>query len=431
MKRIMGGLLAVAIIMALPWGRGYVAQEAAAQQTSKEVKIGAIYPVTGPLALTGIQFLQALKVTADLINSSYDIDSPGDIFRSEGLPNLGGAKVRIIFGDSEGKPDIGRSETERLITVEKVDALIGCYQSAVTDPVSTVAELHGIPFLDDSATAPSLTERGFKWFFRTTPTDIVHVEGMLSLLKELKETRPDLNLRRLAIVCEDTLFGQDTAKLLKEKAPEYGYEVVVDIAYPHEATDVDAEALRVKRAEPDIICMASYLSDAILLHKGFKKYDINAPILANSTGHIRYEFQRTLGSDVNGVMATQLWSDTLIETKPMAGIFTDLLRERYGEAAPMGNLPARGFIGLLTLVDAINRAGSTDPEAIKQALVETDIPGNLLPLPWERVKFDEKGQNIYGGVVIIQWQDEVQTVVWPKDLAEAEIIVPLPPWGER
>ena len=296
--------------------------------------------------------------------------------------------------------------------------------------MSTVAELHGIPFLDDSATAPSLTERGFKWFFRTTPTDIVHVEGMLSLLKELKETRPDLNLRRLAIVCEDTLFGQDTAKLLKEKAPEYGYEVVVDIAYPHEATDVDAEVLSVKRANPDVIFMSSYDSDAMLFQKTYKRYDINIQIIGNGTGHLDRIFVDTLGSDVNSVLTRDLWSDSMLESIPIAGQLHQLLLDR-GMEEGMGEEQGRTYIAFMTLIDAINRAGSTDPEAIRQALVETDIPGNLLALPWEGVKFDENGQNIYGRAIITQWQNQRLVAVWPWEIAEEKVVWHLPPWSER
>lgn len=426
---MMASFRKITLVLLLMSVLGMVLGEVAfAGDTPEIIRIGALYPITGPLSVTGIQFVQALKVMQDLVNESYDIDSPGDIFRSEGLPNLGGAKIQMIFGDTEAKPEVGKGEAERLLTLENCVALIGCYNSSVTDPASAVAEAMGIPFLDDSATAPTLTERGFKYFFRTTPTDVVHVEGMLEMSKYLKE---NYGLSKVAIVCEDTLFGQDTAKLLVEKAPEIGYEVVVNIAYPHEATDVDAEALRVKRENPDLIWAAMYITDAILYQKAFKKYDVAVPIVANSTGHIRYEFQKSLDSDVNGVMATQLWSDSLIETNKMASIFTGLLGDRYGEAAAMGNLPARGFIGLLTLVDAINRAGSTDPDAVRQALVETDIPGDLLPLPWQGVRFDETGQNYLGRVVVIQWQNEQQKVVWPEEFAEAELVFPLPPWDER
>ena len=401
------------------------------QRVPKVVKIGAIYPITGSLSQTGMQFVQAAKVVQDLINKRYDIDSPGNIFRSEGLPNLGGAKIEVIFGDSESKPDVGRAQAERLIELEKVVALIGSYQSSVTEPVSAAAEAKGIPFLCDSASAPSLTERGFKWFFRTNLTDASNVEGSYLFLQEMKKNKPDLKLEKIAVVCEDTRWGQDVGRLVREQAQKFGHKIILDVAYPHEATDVEAEGLRIKKENPDIIWMASYLSDAVLFHKTFKKYDVTAAIIANPAGHARKEFVDSLGSDANGVIASQLWSDALIKTNKMAAIFTDLVKKRFGEGAAVGELPARGYIGMLTLVDAINRAGSTDPNAIRQALLKTDIPGNLLPLPWRGVKFDEKHQNKYGGVIMVQWLDQRMRVIWPKDVAETEPILPLPPWSKR
>jgi len=395
------------------------------------IKIGAIYPVTGALSQTGMQFVQAAKIVQELVNNRYDIDSPGNLFKSEGLPNLGGAKVEVIFGDSESKPDVGRSQAERLIELEKVVALIGCYQSGVCEPVSVVAEVKGIPFLCDSCSAPSLTERGLKWFFRTCLTDASNVEGSFLFLNELKKKRPSLQLEKIAVVCEDSRWGQDVARLVKEQAPKLGYKIAIDVVYPHEATDVEAEAIRIKKADPDIIWMASYPSDAVLFHKAFKKYDVTAAIVANPAGHARQEFVDSLGSDANGVIASQLWSETLIKTNKMARIFTDLCKKKFGDAAAVGELPARGYIGMLTLVDAINRAGSTDPNAIRQALIKTDIPGHLLPLPWRGVRFDEKGQNRLGSVIMIQWQDKKQRVIWPKEAAETDAIFPLPPWTKR
>jgi len=97
----------------------------------------------------------------------------------------------------------------------------------------------------------------------------------------------------------------------------------------------------------------------------------------------------------------------------------------------MGEEQGRTYIAFMSLIDAINRAGSTDPEAIRQALVETDIPGNLLALPWEGVKFDENGQNIYGRAIITQWQNQRLVAVWPWEIAEEKVVWHLPPWSER
>ena len=403
-----------------------------AAMAAEKVKLGIVYPITGPLTETGKLYVDAYKLYVNMINNSYDIDSPGDIIRSKGLPNLGGANVEIVIADTEGKPDIGRSETERLVTVEKVDLVMGAFQSAVTDTTSQVTERYGIPYVNPASSSPKLTNRGFKWFFRTGPDEWSYVGSIMDFLKEFSEKHKDLQIKTIGIVAEDTLWGQDSAMVVKKKAPELGFEVVLDIAYPHEATDVEAEVLRVKRANPDVLIMASYIADALLFQKNYKKYDVNIPILANGTGHIRPQFVQTLGSDVNYVMARQTWADVIIKGNPIAQKVNAELKKAYGEASGLSDIAARTYIGFMTLMDAVNRAGSKEPAAVQKALMETNIPGKLLALPWDGVKFDAKThQNIYSRVMIIQYQDQVQKVIWPWNMAETEVVWKLPPWSQR
>ena len=397
-----------------------------------KIRLGVIYPITGPLAATGKIYVDAYKLYVDMINNSYDLDSPGNILRSKGLPKLGGAKIELVIADTEGKPDVGRSEAERLITIEKVDVLMGAYQSAVTDTSSHVAEQYGIPYMNPASSSPKLTNRGFKWFFRTGPDEWAYVGSIMLFLKELRDKHPEYKIKKLAVVAEDTLWGQDTAMVVKKKAPELGFEVVAEVAYPHEATDVEAEALRVKRANPDAIIMASYDPDAILFQKTYKRYDVNIPIVANGTGHDKPGFVQNLGVDANYVMTRQTWGGILVEKKPIAKKINELLIARYGAGSGINDIAARTYIGFITLMDAINRAGSKEPEAIQKALLKTDIPGDLLALPWEGVKFDPKThQNIYSRVLMTQYQDKVQKVIWPWDMAETKVVWSLPPWSKR
>ncbi|MGZ6225884.1 MAG: ABC transporter substrate-binding protein, partial [Syntrophales bacterium] len=128
-----------------------------------EIRIGVIFPLTGPLATTGQGLLKGAELAADIINNKYNLNMP--LAKTAGLPNLKGAKIKIVPGDHQGKPEVGMAEAERLITQEKVVAIIGCYNSAVTATASQAAERYGIPFLNDSSTSPGLTDRGFKWFF--------------------------------------------------------------------------------------------------------------------------------------------------------------------------------------------------------------------------------------------------------------------------
>jgi branched-chain amino acid transport system substrate-binding protein len=398
----------------------------------QKIRLGLIYPITGPLAATGKMYVDAFKLYADLINNVYDIDSPGDIIRSKGLPGFGGAQVELVIADSEGKPDVGRSEAERLITVEKVDFLMGAYQSAVTETSSQVAEQYGIVYLNPASSSPKLTNRGFKWFFRTGPDEWSYVGSMIQFLKDLKDNNPDYKIKKVAVVAEDTLWGQDTAMVVKKRAPELGFEVVVEVTYPHEATNVEAEVLKVKQANPDVIVMASYDPDAILFQKAYKRYDVNIPILANGTGHDKPGFVQALGMDANYVMTRQTWGGVIIQKNAIAKKINELLIARYGAGSGINDIAARVYIGFITLMDAINRAGSKEPEAVRKALLETDIPGKLLALPWEGVKFDpQTHQNRYTKVLVTQYQDQAQKVIWPWDMAETKVVWNLPPWSKH
>src|ERR1700712_3124233 len=133
------------------------------------VRIGAPYPLTGVAASAGMAVKQAIEVATDIINNAHPELPNLPLAKTAGLPGLGGRKVEVIFADHQGNPAIAQSEALRLITQDKVAAIVGCYQSSCGLTASAVAERYGIPFMASEASAPSLTERGFKWFFRPTP----------------------------------------------------------------------------------------------------------------------------------------------------------------------------------------------------------------------------------------------------------------------
>ncbi|MBW1700053.1 MAG: ABC transporter substrate-binding protein [Deltaproteobacteria bacterium] len=398
-----------------------------ASASAKEVKIGIIWPLTGPNAYLGKTCKSMTDVFLDLVNNSHDIDSPGDIFRSKGLPNLGGAKVKFIYGDDEAKPDVGRAAAERLITVDKVHAMQATVMSGVTSTISQVTEKYQVPLVNSNSTSPKLTQRGYKWFFRTTPHAQTFIGTILAFLKDLREKQKDLKIETIAVVCEDTQWGQDAADVIRKNAPNYGFRIVLDIPYAHEATNVDAEVLKIKSTNPDVIFMSSYDNDAILFQKTYKKYGVNIPIVANNTGHTNQLFGDTFGNDTHYVMTRDMWSASMLETIPLAKTLDKMLKQ-IGFEAGMNETTGRTFIGMLALMDAVNRAGSTDNRAIQKALQETDIPGSYLALPWEGVKFDETGQNIYGSAIITQWHGSRLKAVWPWKISETNVVWKLPPW---
>lgn len=392
-----------------------------------EILIGAVYPLSGSLASTGVDLRQGVELAVEIVNGSYDLDLP--LARTEGLPNLNGAKIKVTFGDHEGDPEKGASEAERLITEEKVVALIGSYNSAVTATASQTAERYGVPFLNPESTSPTLTERGFQWFFRTTPDDRLFAENFFQFLNEVKEK--GLPMGDIVIVNENTLWGTDVAKFEQQFAEQYGYKVLEQIPYDAKATDVTSEVQRIKAHGRPIVMQASYVSDAILYMRTYKQLDVNPlAILAMDAGFIASEFIQTVGEDAEYILSREVWSLDLATTKPIVKAVNDLYRERYG--ADMNGNSARAFTGMLVLADAINRAGSTDPAAIQKALLETDIPADQIIMPWEGVRFSSAThQNVLGRGIIVQILEGKYRLVWPFELAAAELVWPMPTWDER
>jgi branched-chain amino acid transport system substrate-binding protein len=403
-----------------------LSSNAMAQQ---EVRIGVIYPLSGAAASTGAELKNALELAVDIINNGAK-DVPGLPFSAGGgLPGLKGAKIKLVFADHQGNPQVGASEAERLIADEHVVALIGCYNSNVTLTASQVAERNHIPFLNPESSSASLTERSFKWFFRTTPHDDLFVRNFFEFLKELKEKK-NIDVKRVALFNENTQWGTETDKLEKELSSERGIAVGASVIYPAKSTQLTSEVQTLKAGNPQVVMQSSYLGDALLSMKTYRELGFSPDmILANDAGFADTEFVKTLGSDADFIISREVWSLDLADHNPLIKQVNDLYFSRY-KINFTGN-SSRTFTGLMVMADAINRAGSTEPEAIRKALSETNIAGSKLIMPWKGVKFDAKGQNTLGQGILVQIIGGKYVTVWPFDLAAHDIIWPMPKWDQR
>lgn len=133
------------------------------------VKIGVIYPLTGPDTSAGEDMKAGIELASEIINGSFDLPMP--LAGEKGLPNHGNVVIQFLFRDSHSDPGQAADWVEKLVNEEYVNAVMGCYSSTVTATASERAEILGIPFINAESTSPILTQRGFKWFFRTTPDD--------------------------------------------------------------------------------------------------------------------------------------------------------------------------------------------------------------------------------------------------------------------
>jgi branched-chain amino acid transport system substrate-binding protein len=421
--------LAVSVLMILP----------AAFSAEKEVRIGVLYPLSGSLATIGRDLQRAAELTAEQLvnNKSPDIDI--QMAKWGGIPNLGGAKLKLIFADTRGEPDRGADLAKRLIEDDKVVGLMGAYQSAVTKTVSTVAERYGIPMINDSSTSPDLTRRNYKWFWRTTPHDEYFNKDLFELLKGLTEGKvkgvksiPKEQLKNLAYACENTEWGSSVAKNLEAFAKEYGFNVAKGFLYSANSPDLTSEAQALIAAKPDGMLFACYLSDSILMIRTLKGMKA-APRLfwGQDAGFEMADFPKTLGADTNGVLTRTVFIAKIAKVKRVAGQINELYRKKFGD--DLTGATARSVVGVQTWAYVLNLAGSTGPKAIQKACNEINIPGYELVMPWDGIKFDATGQNTLGKGLIGQYQLTKEgkvdlEIVYPFELATANMIYPFPGW---
>jgi len=409
-----------ATLVALPLGRVTAAQD--------EVVIGVIYPLSGPVAQAGIDAVAALNTAVEIINNESNLNVP--LARGKGLPNLGGAKIRIVVADHQGKPDIGQGEAERMITQEGVHAMYGAYYSSVTAAGSQVAERNQIPWVNGESTSPKLTTRGFKWFFRTTPHDGEFTQLMFEFMNEFKK-KLGKELKTVSIFHEDTLWGTDSGSVQKKMAKENGYKVLQKIAYRAKTTSLTPSVQILKAADADVFLPSSYTSDAMLFMRTAKELDFNPKLLvAQNAGYTDPTFVSTLGNDAEGVITRSPFNTDLAKTIPLINEVNAAFK-KHSDGRDLSDVPVRAFTGFMVLADAINRAGSTDPEKIRKALTETNMPSDQLIVPWKGIKFGPDGQNQLVRGILMQVQNGKYCTVYPFDLASCELVYPMPTWAEK
>src|SRR5438132_560728 len=391
-----------------------------AQAQAKEVVIGALYPMSGANAQIGVDAQHVYETALDIINKVSDLDLP--LARSAGLAGLGGAKVRLIFADHQSDPQKGRAEAERLITQEKVCAVIGTYQSAVAVTVSQICERYQIPFISADNSSPSLHRRGLKFYFRAAPHDEIYSAAMFDFFDALK--KKGTKIETLALFHEDTIFGTDSGNAQLKLAGERGYKVVADIKYRSNSPSLSAEVQQLKAANADVLMPSSYTTDGILLVKTMadRGYKPNA-IVAQDAGFSEKALYDAVGDKLEGVISRGTFSLDLAAKRPVVGKVKAMFKAKSGK--DFNDLTSRQFMGLIVMADAINRAKSTDGEKIREALVATDIAGEQTIMPWKRIKFDDMGQNNDADPVLLQYVGGKFVTISPPQAAVGEATWPM------
>ena len=277
MRRALGVLAVAACLLSI----AVLASRPAPAANVSEVLIGELLPLTGNFASLGQQYLWAGQTAEDIVNNDYpDLAVP--LGPGKGFPGLGGAKMTLVVRDTQSRGEQARTIAEQLITVNKIHFLNGEGTSGNTSIVQPIAESYGIPMACHPCASPTLTEKGFKWFWRTGPHDKVMVASVFSFLKEWREHGGPTDLKTVAFLTCDNLFCQDNRKVAAELAPQSGFQVVLDLTTKTGATTLASEVQRLQAANPDVLFLVQYPPETTVFQGDAKRAGWMPKVVATS-----------------------------------------------------------------------------------------------------------------------------------------------------
>ncbi len=398
---------------------------AVSARATDAVKIGVLFPLTGNAAAAGQASKAAVEVALDIVNNAHPELGNLPLAAPAGLPNLGGAKLDVTFVDHQGNPSLAQQLATRLISEDKVDALLGAYQSSCSFTATAVAERYGVPFLVGDSAALNITSRGFKWILRSTPIATDYARTYMRFFDDLNKQGKKVG--SIAIVNENTDYGTSVGDAIEAEAKKVNMPVAIRIPYSASSTDVTAQVLQLKAKQPDVVIFISYTADSILYMKTMKNLDYRPPmVIGDDTGFSDPSFIPAVSDIAQGAMNRSAWA----VGKP--GSTTEKIAQMYKAKAgrDLDDTSARNMQGFLVLADAINRAGSKEPDKIREALAKTDLKPEQLMMGYQGVKFDETGQNVLASTYLIQLHGKQYDLVWPESAATSKLQWPMSGSGQ-
>ena len=397
---------------------------AARAQAENEVSIGFVLPLSGASATIGNQTRLGAVVAAEQINGAG------------GIKSLGGAKLKLIFADSQSKPDVGAAETERLIQREKVAMIVGAYNSAVTFPASEVAERYKTPWLVTGAVKDEITERGFKYVFRPNNKAQYDAREQIDAIDLLKQ-ETGKGPARIGLFYEGTDWGRSHVAAIQKLVTARGMQVVLNESYPPNQVDFSAQLLKIRAAKPDAMLVVAYTPDHILFSRQFFENKIDVPYGIHSVGGGSEDpgfYKGVPAKAVEYLFVQEDWQVDRIKADPTPELQDANARFKKEFGYEINSYGAQGLSNLYVIKDVLERSASADKEKIRSALAATDITsGPALSIGYQRISFDEQGQNTHAHGVISQNIRGERRTVWPMEnrLKDTKPVWPLPAWAQR
>jgi len=364
------------------------------------LRIGASLSLTGTYAKPGLYGREGYALCQKHLN---------------GGTGVLGRSIEFVIYDDRSDPQTGVRLYEKLITEDRVEAVLGPYSSAITEAVANVAEKYRKLLLAPLGSAGSIWEKGRRYVIMMVSPAEVYLEGLLDMAARN-------GLKSVALIYEDTVFPKTAMKGAVASARKRGLEIVFQEAYPKAQTDFAALLTKLKAVRPDVLAAATYFDDVVAITRQMKELDVNVKMFGTTVGGDLPEFYKALGRTGEYVYGASQWEPSL--AYPGAGEFAAAYQAEFNRAPSYH--AAAAYAACLLLAEAINLTGSLDSERLREYLFKLQTV-----TVFGAFDVDERGYQMSHRMVTIQWQDGRQVVVWPDDVATGKIRHPTPPWSQR
>src|SRR5262245_164316 len=392
----------------------------------KTFKIGVVHPVTGPLAEPGQACRVGAQMAADVVNAAG------------GIKSLGGTRLELLLGDTTTKPEVGRTEAERVIS-QGAQMLLGSFDSGSTAAMVPVAQQRHVPFLVDIAAADPITanvarsvkegQQKVQYVYRNFPTGSSFGRKAVQYFTEIFAEAGVSPKRVVLMYCND-LFGQNQAKGFQaaHQAAKPSWEIVEVIAWPEPPSDLSTEVSRAKSLKPDVIAPITRPASAQILLPEIAKQRIEMMGIVGPGSPGLYEAGQfaVLKEHLEFILTSVPWPNFKNQkTLLVAEEYRKRTEKETGRAKTFDTNSGYSYDAMTLIADTLERAKSTDPDAIVEALKKTSYTGALMQYGGP-IQFNELGDNPNAIPTMIQILGQKPVAVWPKEAALQKFVFPRP-----
>lgn len=393
-----------------------LATSAWAQASGDTIVLGAAVSLTGKYSVNGKNTQDGYNLAIERINEMGGVKVGGKTY-----------KLQVKYYDDESTSARGAQLAERLINQDHVPFVLGPYSSGLTKAIAPVTEKYRIPMVEGNGADRSLFTQGNKYLFAVLNTSDYYLRSAIQLAaEEAKKQGKDPKTMKVAIAVENDDFSRDVRDGVAEDAKKLGMQVVIDDKLPPEINDMSATLAKVKALKPDILVVSGHEKGAVLAVRQIAEQRVYVPMLALTHCDSAQIAQKYPEAAEYAVCGSQ-WDRHLAYKDKWFGTaeqYAERFQKRFNYEPPYQ--AAESSAAVLTFADALQRAGSLDPEKVRAALAKTDLMTFYGP-----IKFDSTGKNIAKSMVLYQVLNGEYKLVAPTQWAQAKIVYPAPTWDKR